>query len=169
MKQLALARTCLGDLRAERACCIACNKPGKTMNTMIKIILTVICAMPMLAWAGEQQKANEQIVLDFIDAMDSATSRAAVGEVPKIVEKFWTENCVQHRAGVARASGHHRGVAELADVCQTVSRAHRYCAVQNTVHRLSGRSRDPDSPQSRNRCDESVEDERALRIQRLPN
>jgi predicted SnoaL-like aldol condensation-catalyzing enzyme len=57
--------------------------------------------MPMLSWAGEPQRANEKVVLDFIDAMDRATANAAVDEVPKIVEKFWTENCVQHRAGVA--------------------------------------------------------------------
>jgi predicted SnoaL-like aldol condensation-catalyzing enzyme len=63
-------------------------------------MLTALCALPMACWAGEAHTANEKVVLDFIAAMDRATASAAVGELPGIVEKFWTENCVQHRSGV---------------------------------------------------------------------
>jgi predicted SnoaL-like aldol condensation-catalyzing enzyme len=71
------------------------------MNVAIKLILTLLCALPLYSWAGTPQKANEKVVLDYIEAMDRATANAAVDEVPKIVEKFWTENCDQHRTGVA--------------------------------------------------------------------
>ena len=71
------------------------------MNTIIKLILAAICAMPMLSWAGDAQNANEKVVLGYIDAMDSATARGAVDELPKIAATYWTEDCVQHRPGVA--------------------------------------------------------------------
>jgi predicted SnoaL-like aldol condensation-catalyzing enzyme len=71
------------------------------MKAAIRLVLTAICAMPMLAWAGDQQEANKKVVIGFIAAMDQATARGAVQDVPGIVERYWTENCVQHRAGVA--------------------------------------------------------------------
>jgi predicted SnoaL-like aldol condensation-catalyzing enzyme len=71
------------------------------MDTIIKFVLMAVCAMPMLSWAADAQNANEKVILGYIDAMDSATARGAVDDVPKIAATYWTEDCVQHRAGVA--------------------------------------------------------------------
>jgi len=70
------------------------------MKTVIRILFAALCAVPLLAGAADQAKANEKVVLDFIAAMDRATANGAVEEVPKIAEQFWTEDCVQHRAGM---------------------------------------------------------------------
>lgn len=71
------------------------------MKMFNRLMLCWIFASPSIVWANDLDKANEQVVLDFIAAMDRMHAGRAVDDVPQIVARYWTENCLQHRAGVA--------------------------------------------------------------------
>lgn len=70
------------------------------MKMFGRLILCWVFMAPCIAWTDDLDKANERVVLDFIAAMDRMHANRAVEEVPQIVQRYWTENCVQHRAGV---------------------------------------------------------------------
>lgn len=78
--------------------------------------MIAVAAVSSTTYAEAKPTRDEQVVIDFIDAMDKMSREGAVERVPAIAEKYWTEDCVQHRTNPAIAPGRAALIASLRDL-----------------------------------------------------